>query len=186
MQNQQHSDDRAELEAHFAERVQAYRDMGMTSEEATRQAAEKFGSLASSLRQLRIQYYLIRPLKAVWSGIYLSAHMSLHVFLPAIAAYGLLSYSFSTPFQFLDLFRYAPIMVMASVANRREAQASRRKHWEVLGAALLWMSLYLISALFSYPNKKEPDSQTPWFLLLGLIIAAYIPISGRKNAKPRV
>ncbi|WP_309709855.1 permease prefix domain 1-containing protein [Armatimonas sp.] len=52
MQNQRFEDDQAELEAHFAERVQAYLELGETPEQAQLSAREKFGDLETLKRQL--------------------------------------------------------------------------------------------------------------------------------------
>lgn len=62
MQNQRFRDeDRLELEAHFAERVQAYIELGETREQAERSAREKFGEPEHVLKELRHQRELRRP-----------------------------------------------------------------------------------------------------------------------------
>lgn len=62
MQNQQFEEDRAELEAHFTERVKAYVELGETQEQAEASAREKFGSTEPVLRELRWQRALRHPL----------------------------------------------------------------------------------------------------------------------------
>ncbi len=55
MQNQRFEDDQAELEAHFAERVHAYLELGETPEQAQLSAREKFGETETVMRELRWQ-----------------------------------------------------------------------------------------------------------------------------------
>jgi hypothetical protein len=55
-------EDRLELEAHFAERVQAYLELGETPEQALRSAQEKFGKAEGVLTELRLQREVRRPL----------------------------------------------------------------------------------------------------------------------------
>lgn len=61
MQNQRFEEDRAELEAHFAERVKAYLELGETQEQAEASAREKFGATEPVLRELLWQKTLRHP-----------------------------------------------------------------------------------------------------------------------------
>jgi hypothetical protein len=62
MQKQKFLDgDRLEIEAHFAERVQAYVELGETPEQALQSAHEKFGETKVVLKELRLQRNLRRP-----------------------------------------------------------------------------------------------------------------------------
>ena len=56
------NDDRLELEAHFAERVQAYIEIGETPEQALISAREKFGETKAVVRELKWQKALRSPL----------------------------------------------------------------------------------------------------------------------------
>jgi len=49
-------EDKAELEAHFAERVRAYVELGETPEQAALSAQEKFGETETVMRELRWQH----------------------------------------------------------------------------------------------------------------------------------
>ena len=62
MMNQRFDEDRAELEAHFAERVQAYIELGETPEQAKISALQKFGETEMVRRKLRSQRILHSPL----------------------------------------------------------------------------------------------------------------------------
>lgn len=55
--NQQFEEDRAELEAHFQARVQAYIELGETPEQAVRSARQKFGEMQTTLEELKRQRY---------------------------------------------------------------------------------------------------------------------------------
>jgi hypothetical protein len=55
MRQQLRDEDRLELEAHFAERVQAYIELGETPEQAALSAREKFGETEQVLQELRWQ-----------------------------------------------------------------------------------------------------------------------------------
>lgn len=59
---QRFEEDRAELEAHFAERVQAYIELGETPEQAQLSAREKFGQTETVIRTLRWQRVTNSPL----------------------------------------------------------------------------------------------------------------------------
>ena len=59
---QQFKEDRAELEAHFADRVQAYVELGETPEQANLSAQEKFGETDTVMRKLRWQAVLRSPI----------------------------------------------------------------------------------------------------------------------------
>jgi len=56
--NQRFDEDRAELEAHFAARVQAYIELGETPEQAKISALQKFGETEAVMRTLRRQRVL--------------------------------------------------------------------------------------------------------------------------------
>lgn len=73
MQNQQFNEDQRELEAHFAERVQAYIELGETPEQAAISARQKFGETESVLRELRYQKALRSPITwgLISAGLYL-------------------------------------------------------------------------------------------------------------------
>ncbi|MBB6049406.1 permease prefix domain 1-containing protein [Armatimonas rosea] len=55
MQNQRFNEDQVELEAHLAERIQAYVELGETPEQALVSAREKFGETEVVLKELRLQ-----------------------------------------------------------------------------------------------------------------------------------
>lgn len=55
MQQKLRDEDKAELEAHFAERVQAYIELGETPEQALLSAREKFGETDQALQELKQQ-----------------------------------------------------------------------------------------------------------------------------------
>lgn len=64
MQNQQFRDeDRAELEGHFAERLQAYVELGETPEQAVLSARAKFGETEAVVRELHWQRIVRQPLQ---------------------------------------------------------------------------------------------------------------------------
>jgi hypothetical protein len=70
MQNQQRNEDQRELEAHFAERVQAYIELGETPEQAVLSARQKFGETEAVLKELQYQRRLRRPVTiGVLSGL---------------------------------------------------------------------------------------------------------------------
>ena len=66
MLKQRFDEDRAELEAHFAERVQAYVELGETPEQARASAREKFGETEAVMQELRWQRVVRSP---ITSGI---------------------------------------------------------------------------------------------------------------------
>lgn len=55
MQNQRFEEDQVELEAHFAERMQAYLELGETPDQALVSAREKFGETEALLKELKQQ-----------------------------------------------------------------------------------------------------------------------------------
>ena len=80
--NQRFDEDRAELEAHFAERIAAYIELGETPEQAEISAREKFGETEAVRRALRRRRVLHSPL--IWALVsatgslvmtYLSKHL---------------------------------------------------------------------------------------------------------------
>lgn len=60
--NQRFDENRAELEAHFKERVQAYIELGESPEQANISAREKFGETKAIVRELRSQAVLRSPI----------------------------------------------------------------------------------------------------------------------------
>ena len=65
--NQRFDEDRAELEQHFADRVQAYIELGDTPEQARLAALEKFGETEAVMRQLRRRRATRSPL--LWAAV---------------------------------------------------------------------------------------------------------------------
>jgi len=65
--NQRLEEDRAELEAHFAERVQAYIELGETPEQAKDSALKKFGQTETVIRKLRQQRILNS--RILWAAV---------------------------------------------------------------------------------------------------------------------
>lgn len=65
--NQRFDEDRAELEAHIADRVQAYIELGDTPEQARIAALAKFGETEVVLKQLHRQR--IARSHLVWAGV---------------------------------------------------------------------------------------------------------------------
>ena len=95
--NQRFEEDRAEIEAHFADRVNAYIELGETPEQAQLSALEKFGEKEIVIQQLRKQSILKSPTS--WSvvcavGIIVSALIGKHYF----------HFSASTNFMLTTLF----------------------------------------------------------------------------------
>jgi hypothetical protein len=68
MQNQRFNEDQVELDAHFAERVQAYIELGETPQQAHISATEKFGETETVARELRQQKHLRSPLAVAFLG----------------------------------------------------------------------------------------------------------------------
>lgn len=73
--NQRFDEDRAELEAHLAERVRAYVELGETPEQAALSAYEKFGDIRSELRKLLWRRRLRSPFATACVGFAVSATM---------------------------------------------------------------------------------------------------------------
>lgn len=185
--NRRFDEDRAELEAHFTERIETYRDMGMPDEEATHLAQEKFGDLNHHLRQLRYQHYVARPLKAIRFALYWSVRSTFDscvLCLIGAPIYWLVSLFMPGPNLFCILLGVAPILSMTDVGYRLDAQYSEQKHWGVLGVTLFWMSLYLAAALLFLPKNNQGNLHALWLLIPMLLGPAYIRFSWRRNAKP--
>lgn len=68
MQNQRFEEDRLELEAHFAERVQAYIELGETPEQALQSARAKFGERTPVLHALHRRRLLRHPVLVALSA----------------------------------------------------------------------------------------------------------------------
>jgi len=70
---QRFSEDRVELEAHFADRVQSYIELGETPEQARISAAEKFGETESVVRELERRKLMQSPIvrAAIWAVGYM-------------------------------------------------------------------------------------------------------------------
>jgi hypothetical protein len=64
---QRFDEDRAELEAHFAERLQAYIELGETPEQAKISALKKFGETEAVMRKLQRQRVLNSPI--LWAVV---------------------------------------------------------------------------------------------------------------------
>jgi hypothetical protein len=87
--------DRSELEAHIAERVQAYIELGETPEQAALSAYKKFGVMETVLRQLRWQRALRAPLPTACVSLATSAASMglMNLYLPIFSSTGEISSS---------------------------------------------------------------------------------------------
>ncbi|WP_309709858.1 permease prefix domain 1-containing protein [Armatimonas sp.] len=81
-------EDRAELEAHFAERMQAYVELGETPEQAQISAREKFGETERVLKELRWQGLRRSPI--LWGLICAGCYLLLVTCVKAPWTYGML------------------------------------------------------------------------------------------------
>lgn len=182
------SQDRAELEAHFAERVQTYLDLGMSEEEANRLAQEKFGDLDSQLRALRYQRHVGTPLKVIRFAIYWSLRGTLDSCLLCLMGapiFWLITLFLPEHNLFFVLLGVSPLLSMTDVGYRLDAQYPKHKHWGVFGTTLFWMSLYLVGGLLL--SKSKPSNLHALWLLIPLLLAPpYVRFTWRRNAKPTV
>lgn len=74
---QQFNEDRAELEAHFYERVQAYVELGETPEQAKISAVAKFGETEVVLGQLRRRRARQSPV--FWGAVFATGYILLTI-----------------------------------------------------------------------------------------------------------
>ncbi|MBB6049407.1 permease prefix domain 1-containing protein [Armatimonas rosea] len=99
-------EDKAELEAHLAERVQAYIELGETPEQAALSAREKFGETETVLRELRWQGLRRSPI--LWG-------------LLCAGGYLLLVSLVKAPWTFYTLYAYYQLYVWQTTTKKQRA-----------------------------------------------------------------
>ena len=100
------NEDQAELEAHFTERVQAYIELGETTEQAIISARDKFGETEIVLRELRWQGLRRSPI--LWGLICAVGYLLLVTFIKA-------------PWTFYTFFAYYQLYVWQTTTKKQRA-----------------------------------------------------------------
>jgi hypothetical protein len=187
MQNQRFDEDRAELEAHFAERVQVYVDLGQPLEQAQASAREKFGNPERYLQQLRLRRYLLRPLQALGQGAWTSLkYIPLSCFFACVGWFVLSKTGEKLPFA--DIILWTTGLSMLQVAGIVDRERPKYRHLRVFGAVLIAGIAGVISSLFSMPTERQLfflHWQWVYFVLL-IFVAYFRPFRESKNAKAKV
>ena len=106
MRQKFHDEDRAELEMHFAERVQAYIELGETPEQAQLSATEKFGETEQVLKTLHGQGLRRSPI--LWGLI-------------CAGGYLLLVSQVHAPWTYWMLFCYYQLYVWQTTTKKQRA-----------------------------------------------------------------
>ena len=139
--NQQFEEDRAELDAHLAERVRAYIELGETPEQAEVSAREKFGEVKTVVHALYWQRARRSPVAigtlagACWLALYLPLSILLHTALWQLSQIGwsgpplsesiMIAPPLSAVIVVQTILATVPAMICARLLGRRFPHRSR-------------------------------------------------------------